>query len=273
MGEVFQYLVEAEGAARDTLTLLRLTNVQEYVIAPLLRTVPGVAAVNAWGGLEQRFEVVADPAKLAGFDLTLHDLETALANNANFGGGYIEDRGERLTLRGLGRVGRHNGHRHRRREDPRDATPVYDTRRRPRHDRRRAALRRGDARRTGREALSAAVIILKGLQRPRRREPRTPATRGDQACASAGCHGAPFYSQGEVVERTTHTVFRNLVEGALLVTPCCSSFSARSARRCSRRRSSRLPFVAFLNARTERLGEPHELSARSTSVSSSTHPS
>ena len=66
---------------------------------------PGVASVNAWGGLEQRFEVLADPAKLAGFGLTLHDLETALANNnANFGGGYVEDRGERLTLRGLGRV-------------------------------------------------------------------------------------------------------------------------------------------------------------------------
>src|SRR5678816_76059 len=105
MGEVFQYLVEADSAWRDSLTLLRLTNVQEYVIAPLLRTVPGVASVNAWGGLEQRFEVLADPAKLAGVGLTLHDVGTALAkNNANFGGGYIEDRGERLTLRGLGRV-------------------------------------------------------------------------------------------------------------------------------------------------------------------------
>src|SRR4030095_5133086 len=63
MGEVFQYLVEADNGARDSLTLLHLTNVQEYVIAPLLRTVPGVASVNAWGGLEQRFEVLTDPAK------------------------------------------------------------------------------------------------------------------------------------------------------------------------------------------------------------------
>ena len=52
--------------ALDSLTWLRLTNVQEYMIKPLLRTVPGVAAVNAWGGLEQQFEVLADPAKLAG---------------------------------------------------------------------------------------------------------------------------------------------------------------------------------------------------------------
>ena len=216
MGEVFQYVVEAEGAARDSLTLLRLTNAQEYVIAPLLRTVPGVASVNAWGGLQQRFEVLADPAKLAGFDLTLHDLEAALANNnANFGGGYVEDRGERLTLRGLGRV-----------VDTTDiasvvvktdnATPVYV------RDVARVTIagapRYGAVTRDARgEALSAAVIILKGsngrdvvnrvlqrLEEIKRVLPKGVVVR-------------PFYSQGEVVEHTTHTVFRNLVEGALLV--------------------------------------------------------
>ena len=52
MGEVFQYLVEADdGGATTALTLLNLTNVQEYMIEPLLRTVPGVADVNAWGGM------------------------------------------------------------------------------------------------------------------------------------------------------------------------------------------------------------------------------
>jgi len=105
MGEVFQYLVEPTSGSRDSLTLIDLTNVQEYTIKPLLRTVPGVADVNAWGGLQQQFEVLADPNRLAGFGLTLSDLKSALANNnANFGAGYVEDRGERLTLRGLGRV-------------------------------------------------------------------------------------------------------------------------------------------------------------------------
>src|SRR6478672_10797384 len=105
MGEVFEYLVELDSTASDTLSLVALTNLQEYTIKPLLRTVPGVADVNTWGGMPQQFQVDADPAKLAGYALTLRDIETALSNNnANFGGGYIEDRGERLTLRGLGRV-------------------------------------------------------------------------------------------------------------------------------------------------------------------------
>ena len=216
MGEVFQYLVEAEPGVRDSLTLLQLTNVQEYVIAPLLRTVPGVASVNAWGGLETRFEVLADPVKLTGFGLTLHDLETALANNnANFGGGYIEDRSERLTLRGLGRV-----------SDTtdignvvvatRDATPVYV------RDVARVTLggapRFGAVTRDARgEALSAAVIILKGSN-GREVVDRVMARLEEiKRVLPPGIAVHPFYSQGDVVDRTSRTVFRNLTEGGLLV--------------------------------------------------------
>ena len=216
MGEVFQYLVEADSGARDSVTLVNLTNVQEYVIAPLLRTVPGVAAVNAWGGLEQRFEVLADPMKLAGFDLTLHDVETALANNnANFGGGYVEDRGERLTVRGLGRV-----------VDTtdianvvvttRDATPVYV------RDVARVTVggapRFGAVTRDARgEALSAAVIILKGSNGREVVSRVLERLEEIKKVLPPGVAVHPFYSQGEVVERTTRTVFRNLIEGALLV--------------------------------------------------------
>src|SRR6266540_952518 len=100
MGEVFQYLVEA-----TNLSLLELKNIQEYTIKPVLRTIPGVADVNSWGGMVQQFHVMADPHKLAGYNLTLRDLESAIgANNGNFGAGYIEDRGERFTVRGLGRL-------------------------------------------------------------------------------------------------------------------------------------------------------------------------
>src|SRR5207245_4508613 len=100
MGEVFQYLVESK-----SLSLMELKNIQEYTIKPLLRTIPGVADVNSWGGMVQQFHVLADPNKLAGYALTLRDLESAIAdNNGNFGAGYIEDRGERFTVRGLGRL-------------------------------------------------------------------------------------------------------------------------------------------------------------------------
>src|SRR6202158_248953 len=101
MGEVFQYLVES-----DSLSLMDLRNIHEYTIKPLLRTLPGVADVNSWGGLVQQFHVQADPTKLASYGITLRDLEQALKeNNANFGAGYLESHGERFTIRGLGRLG------------------------------------------------------------------------------------------------------------------------------------------------------------------------
>jgi cobalt-zinc-cadmium resistance protein CzcA len=216
MGEVFQYLVEADSGARDSLSLLRLTNVQEYVIAPLLRTVPGVAVVNAWGGMEQRFEVLADPMKLTGFDLTLHDVETALANNnANFGGGYVEDRGERLTVRGLGRVADTTDIAHVV-VTTRNATPVYV------RDVARVTVggapRFGAVTRDGQgEALSAAVIILKGSNGREVVNRVLERLEEIKRVLPPGVAVHPFYSQGEVVERTTRTVFRNLIEGALLV--------------------------------------------------------
>ncbi|HEY7393458.1 MAG TPA: CusA/CzcA family heavy metal efflux RND transporter, partial [Gemmatimonadaceae bacterium] len=203
-------------ATTDSTDLVNLTNLQEYTIKPLLRTVPGVADVNAWGGAPQQFQVNVDPARLAGYGLTLHDVETALAaNNANFGGGYIEDRGERLTLRGLGRV-----------VDTADIANVVLATRNATPIRVRdvaavtisAQLRYGAVTRNGRgEAVSAVVIMLKGangrdvvnrvLARMEEIRPLLPK----------GVTMRPFYNQGDVVSRTTTTVFRNLAEGALLV--------------------------------------------------------
>ncbi len=224
MGEVFQYLVESTdstegdrpGAPPDTAALIGLTNVQQYIIRPLLRTVPGVADVNTWGGMVQQFGILADPTKLAGYGVTLRDLETAVANNnANFGGGYIEDRGDRLTLRGLGRV-----------SDTADIGLVVVATRGgiPVHirDVARVAvgpqLRYGAVTRDGRgEALSATVLMLKG------ENGREVVGRIEKKLAEIepvlpkGVRIRPFYNQGDVVARTTRTVFRNLTEGALLV--------------------------------------------------------
>lgn len=222
MGEVFQYLVESTDSAgppregTDTLTLLALTNAQEYIVKPLLRTVTGVADVNTWGGMLQQFEVLADPTRLAGHELTLADLETALArNNANFGGGYIEDRGDRLTLRGLGRVA-----------DTADiklvvvatrgATPIRVG------DVARVTvgpgLRYGAVTRDGRgESVSGTVQMLKGSNG---RQVVTRVLRKleeIQPLLPPDMRVRPFYNQGDVVSQTSRTVFRNLLEGGLLV--------------------------------------------------------
>jgi cobalt-zinc-cadmium resistance protein CzcA len=216
MGEIFQYSLESSGNGTDSLTLLELTNIQEYTVKPLLRTVPGVATVNTWGGMLQQFQVNADPTKLAGYGLTLDDLTHALrSNNANFGGGYLEQGGERLTLRGIGRL-----------TDTADIADVVVSTRNATpvrvgdvaHVSLSPAPRFGAVSRDGRgEIVSAVAIMLKGANG---REVVTRIKRRlaeVQSLLPAGVRIRPFYDQGQVVERTTRTVFRNLLEGAALV--------------------------------------------------------
>src|SRR5215208_6607255 len=213
MGEVFQYLLES-----DSLSLMDLKNLQEYTIKPLLRTIPGVAEVNSWGGMVQQFHVHADPSKLAGYGLTLRDLETALgANNGNFGAGYIENRGERFTVRGLGRLGdttdianvvvaTRNG-----------GTPVYV--RDVAHVTEGAMPREGAVSRDGQgETLSGMIVMLKGANGKEVVALVKERLKDVQPLLPKSVSIRPFYNQGEVVDRTTRTVFVNLFEGALLVT-------------------------------------------------------
>jgi cobalt-zinc-cadmium resistance protein CzcA len=212
MGEVFQYLVESDSAS-----LIELKNLQEYTIKPLLRTIPGVADVSAWGGMVQQFLVEVDPHRLAGYGLTLEDVQRALGeNNGNFGAGYIETRGERLTVRGLGRFANETDIEHSVVATRTGGTPILV------RDVAQVAVggmpREGAVSRDGRgEALSGKVIMLKGSngrEVVRQVEARLMLAR---KLLPAGVSIRPFYSQGDVVDHTTRTVFRNLAEGGLLV--------------------------------------------------------
>jgi cobalt-zinc-cadmium resistance protein CzcA len=212
MGEAFQYVLES-----DRLSPIELRNLQDYVIRPRLRTIPGVADINSWGGVSQQFQVVTDPAKLAGYGLTLDDLEAALAkNNDNFGAGYVENKGERLRVRGLGRV---TGT-----ADignvvvsTRGGTPIYI------RDVADVVIggtqREGAVTRDARgEALSATVVVLKGANSHTVVRKAIARLHEIAPLLPRGVRIRPFYDQSQVVDHTTHTVFRNLLEGGLLVT-------------------------------------------------------
>ena len=73
LGEVYHYFLSS-----DVYDLTELRTLQDWVVRPRLRRVPGVAEINSWGGLAKQFEVQADPAKLAKYDLTLDDVIRAL---------------------------------------------------------------------------------------------------------------------------------------------------------------------------------------------------
>ncbi|MBI3838175.1 MAG: efflux RND transporter permease subunit [Planctomycetia bacterium] len=100
LGEVYHYLLTSD---RHDLTELR--TIHRFLVKAQLRTVPGVAEVNTWGGYEKQFHVLFDPARLVKFNLTLNDVVEALkTNNANVGGGSMQRAGEIQLIQGIGRL-------------------------------------------------------------------------------------------------------------------------------------------------------------------------
>jgi cobalt-zinc-cadmium resistance protein CzcA len=109
LGEIFQYTVKADPSARQAdgrpYDATALRTLQDWVIRPQLRQVPGVTEVNTIGGFERQFHVTPDPARLLSFGVTFDDVSAALErNNANVGAGYLEKNGEQYLVRAPGQV-------------------------------------------------------------------------------------------------------------------------------------------------------------------------
>ena len=107
LGEIYFWSVEAIGPKSDGLpyTPTDLRTIQDWIIKPQLRGLPGITEINAIGGFEKQYHVLPNPHKLVAYRVTLQDLLKALAeNNANVGGGYIEHNGEQYTIRSIAQV-------------------------------------------------------------------------------------------------------------------------------------------------------------------------
>ncbi|GMR04424.1 MAG: CusA/CzcA family heavy metal efflux RND transporter [Thermodesulfobacteriota bacterium] len=106
LGEVYQYTLEKpDGSPPNDRELVELRTMQDWVVRPLLKTVPGVTDVNAFGGFVKQYQVVIDPDKLRKFNLTLNEVFDAVAsNNENAGGNIIEHVSEQYLVRGIGLI-------------------------------------------------------------------------------------------------------------------------------------------------------------------------
>ncbi|MCE4070484.1 MULTISPECIES: CusA/CzcA family heavy metal efflux RND transporter [Pseudomonas] len=219
LGEIFLWTIEAEPGARKedgseyTPTDLRV--IQDWVIKPQLRNVPGVAEVNTIGGFAKQFQVAPDTRRLAAYRLTLADVIAALErNNANVGAGYIERNGEQLLVRAPGQVGSL--------EDIAnivvanvDGTPIRL---------RNVAevglgreLRTGAATEDGREVVLGTVFMLIGENS--RTVAKAAAAKLDEINRTlpAGVKAVTVYDRTQLVDKAIATVKRNLTEGAILV--------------------------------------------------------
>jgi cobalt-zinc-cadmium resistance protein CzcA len=109
LSEIYQYTLEEENApplaspGEETIRLIRLRTIQDAIVRPFLKTVPGVTDINSFGGYVKQYQVQVDPDRLRKFDLSLKQVFNALAaSNANAGGNVLEKGSEQALVRGLG---------------------------------------------------------------------------------------------------------------------------------------------------------------------------
>jgi cobalt-zinc-cadmium resistance protein CzcA len=219
LGEIYLWIVEAQEGAKkpdgSPYTATDLREIQDWIIKPQLRNVPGVTEINSIGGYAKQYQVAPIPEKLASYGLTLQDIVTALdRNNNNVGAGYIEKRGEQYLIRAPGQV--HSM------EDIRniilgnvqgvpirirDVGEVEIGR----------ELRTGAATENGREMVLGTVFMLIG------QNSRAVSQAVDKKMADInrtlpeGVQAVTVYDRTVLVDKAINTVKKNLTEGAILV--------------------------------------------------------
>lgn len=108
LGEVYQYTLERPDDGDRTLSqdeLMQRRTAQDWVVRPLLRSIPGVAEINSQGGFAKQYQVLVNPDKLRHFGLSVGDVYQAVGrNNANAGGGVLPQYAEQYLIRGVGLV-------------------------------------------------------------------------------------------------------------------------------------------------------------------------
>ena len=219
LGDIFLWEVEATPSARKAdgtaYSVTDLREIQDWVIKPQIRTVPGVTEVNTIGGYRKQYDVRPDPARLRAYGLTTGDVLLALErNNQAVGAGYLPRKGEQYLVHTDGRLSR-----------PEEIEQVVVATRSgvPLHVADVATvglgreLRTGAATSHGRETVVGTAIMLFG------ENSRVVAKRVGERLKEvnrslpAGVTARAVYDRTKLVDATIETVRKNLLEGAVLV--------------------------------------------------------
>ena len=212
VGEIMRYRLRGDGQ-----TTTELRTLQDWVVERSLRQVPGVADVVAMGGFIKQYEVQPDLEKLRAHKLTFQNLLDALGRgNANAGGSYVAQGLQQFAIRGIGLL---------RSPDEigqvvvatRNATPILV--------RDVASVKIGAVPRLGTVGQDMDNDVVTGIVVMRKGENPSVVLKGVKEKLNElntrglppGVQIVPFYDRAWLMGKTLSTVFRNLVEGALLV--------------------------------------------------------
>ena len=212
IGEIYRYRLQGDTSPTE------LRTIQDWTVARQLKTVGGVADVVTYGGFIKQYQVEPDLARMKAYGVTLQQLFTALGRgSSNAGGGYVDKGEQQYLIRGIGMlqssadignivVAQHGG------------TPLLM--------RDVSTIETGGVPRQGLTGQDKEDDVVTGLVLMRKGENPSVVladlkTKIDTLNSSVLPNGVaivPIYDRTWLIDTTLHTVFRNLIEGATLVT-------------------------------------------------------
>jgi cobalt-zinc-cadmium resistance protein CzcA len=221
LGEVYQYTLDKTTDGKKALSQEELTErraVQDWVVRPLLRGIPGVAEINSQGGYVKQYQALVNPDRMNHYGLKLQDIYTALArNNANSGGGILPHYAEQYLIRGVGLIQNLDDIRSIVLKEQ-NGVPVYmrDVAEvQIGHEVRVGALiKNGDT-----ESVGGVVMMMRAgnakevVSHIKERVAEVNA----KGMLPGGLQITPFYDRSELVDAALHTVVKVLIEGIILV--------------------------------------------------------
>jgi len=224
-GEIYRYQVV--GPKHFGITNLR--TVQDWVVARRLLTIPGIAAVNSWGGPTKEFQVEVDPHKLEAYNVSVPQILTALGNaNINVGGREIRIGQQSINIRGVGLIDDGGSD---------DLTEGYRV-----DDIENVVLtqvngvpvlmkdigqvsvgyrpRLGILGRDRQDDVVGAIVVMRRTEKTADMIPKVKAEidkLNHDGSLPTGVRVVPFYDRSSLIAITTHTVLHNLIFGCVLV--------------------------------------------------------
>src|SRR3989338_5545810 len=231
-GEIYQYTLELPNGKATADNLMELRTVQDWIVRPILKNIPGIADVNSFCGYVKQYQIIVDPQRLIKYDLSLKEISEAVAaNNSNAGGNILEHFSEQYIVRGIGIIQSI--------EDienivlkENEGVPVYvkDV----------AKIEFGPETRQGAlvvdgkgEGVAGIVMMIRGgsgKEIVTKVKERVKEINENKILPN-GIQIKPFYDRTELVEKCMETVTKALLEGGILVVIILLLFlgNARSA--------------------------------------------
>ncbi|MDO5016941.1 MAG: CusA/CzcA family heavy metal efflux RND transporter [Porphyromonas sp.] len=216
LGEIYQYTLDVKPGYEDRYSAMDLRTIQDWIVRRQLSGIEGVVEVNSWGGYLKQYEVAIDPQKMQALGITIVDVYDALeSNNSISGGAYIEKGAESYFIRGDGQI---------KNIEEIEQVVVKNRNGIPVLVRDVANVRYGYANRFGAitsngegEKVLGQIMMLKDADSKKVIRKVKERVAEVQNSLPEGVYINTMLERSELINKTTTTVFENLLFGSIIV--------------------------------------------------------